>query len=105
MIYDYFRKDNIVFALCICITITGSLVIIIKKIISRQSIQRIPKSNILPQPTNDQEQSFQMATFQYTPRIIQVQPISEYNEINTGDLFLLRQNTDTSSFFSKREFF
>ena len=79
MIYDYFRKDNIIFALCICITITGSLVIIIKKIISRQSIQRIPKSNILPQPTNDQEQSFQMATLHSTPRIIQVQPVIEYD--------------------------
>ena len=79
VIYDFFRKDNIIFALCICITITGSLVIIIKKIISRQSIQRIPKSNILPQPTNDQEQSFQMATLHSTPRIIQVQPINEYD--------------------------
>ena len=90
-IYNHFRKDNIVFALCMSVTITGSLVIFIKKSISRQIIQRIPKSNILPQPTNDQEQSFQMAIFHNTPRIIQVQPISEYNEINTGDLFLLRQ--------------
>ena len=77
--------------MCMYITLIGSLVILIKKHISRQTIQRIPKSNILPQPTNDQEQSFQMATFHNTPRIIQVQPISEYNEINTGDLFLLRQ--------------
>ena len=79
MIYDYFRKDNIVFALCICITITGSLVIIIKKNISRQIIQRIPKSNILPQPTNDQEQSFQMATLHSTPTIIQVEHLKEYD--------------------------
>ena len=78
-IYNYFRKDNIVFALCTTITITGSLVIFIKKIISRQIIQRIPKSNILPQPANDQEQSFQMATFHNTPRIIQVQPINKYD--------------------------
>ena len=97
--------------MCMYITLIGSLVILIKKRISRQIIQRIPKSNILPQPTNDQEQSFQMATFHNTPRIIQVQPINEYNsgdgwkeanatttnqvrpnnEINTGDLFLLRQ--------------
>ena len=77
--------------MCMYITLIGSLVILIKKHISRQIIQRIPKSNILPQPTNDQEQSFQMAIFHNTPRIIQVQPISEYNEINTGDLFLLRQ--------------
>jgi hypothetical protein len=60
----------------------GWLVIIIKKIISRQIIRRIPKSNILPQPTNDQEQSFQMATLHSTPRIIQVEPINEYD---TGD--------------------
>ena len=78
-IYNHFRKDNIVFALCMSITITGSLVIFIKKSISRQIIQRIPKSNILPQPTNDQEQSFEMATFHNTPRIIQVQPINEYD--------------------------
>ena len=76
-IYNYFRKDNIVFALCLSITTTGSLVIFVKKIISRQIIQRIPKSNILPQPTNDQEQSFQIETFHTTPRTIQVQPIDE----------------------------
>ena len=35
------------------ITLIGSLVILIKKRISRQIIQRIPKSNILPQPTNN----------------------------------------------------
>ena len=61
------------------ITITGSLVIFIKKIISRQIIQRIPKSNILPQPTNDQEQSFQMETLHSTPTIIQVEQINEYD--------------------------
>ena len=45
-----------------CITFIGSLVIIIKKVASRQIIQRIPKSNILPQLTNYQQQSFQTAT-------------------------------------------
>ena len=76
---DYFRKDNILFDICTYITLIGSLVILIKKRISRQIIQRIPKSNILPQPTNDQEQSFQMATLHSTPRIIQVRPINEYD--------------------------
>ena len=79
LIYNYFRKDNIIFVSCICITITGSLLIFIKKYISRQIIQRIPKSNILPQPTNDQEQSSQMATLHSTPRIIQVEHINEYD--------------------------
>ena len=78
-IYNHFRKDNIVLTLCMSITTTGSLVIFIKKIISRQIIQRIPKSNILPKPTNDQEQSFEMETFHTTPRIIQVQPINKYD--------------------------
>ena len=55
----------------------------ITKIISRKIIQRIPKSNILPQPTNDQEQSFQMVTLHSTPRIIQIKPINEY-EYYTG---------------------
>ena len=58
----------------------------IKKHISRQIIQRIPKPNILPRPTNDQEQSFEMASFHRTPRIIQVRPSDENY---TGDLFLL----------------
>jgi hypothetical protein len=79
VIYNYFRKDNIIFVSCICITITGSLLIIIKKYISRQIIQRIPKSNILPQPSNDTEQSFQMATLHSTSRIIQVEHINEYD--------------------------
>ena len=57
----------------------------IKKHISRQIIQRIPKPNILPRP-NDQEQSFQMVSFHNTPRIIQVRPIRKYY---IGDLFLL----------------
>ena len=52
------------------ITLIGSLVIIIKKLISRQIIQRIPKSNILPQSNNNQEQSIEMATLHSTPRII-----------------------------------
>ena len=63
----------------------GSLLIIIKKVISRQIIQRIPRSNILPKPTNNHEQSFQMATFHSTPRIIQI------NKNATSDLFLLFQ--------------
>ena len=67
------------------ITLIGSVVIIIKKLISRRIIQRIPKSNILPQRTNDREQSFQLETFHSTPRIIQVQPT---NKNGTGDLFL-----------------
>ena len=79
VIYNYFRKDNIIFVSCICITIIGSLLIIIKKYISRQIIQRIPKSNILPQPTNDQEQFFQMETLHSTPTIIQVEQINEYD--------------------------
>ena len=52
------------------ITLIGSLVIIIKKLISRQIIQRIPKSNILPQPRNNQEQCIEMETLHNTPRII-----------------------------------
>ena len=77
---DYFRKDNILFDICTYITLIGSLVILIKKRISRQIIRRIPKSNILPQPINNQ-----------------VRPI---NEINTGDLFLpLQKYTDISFFF------
>ena len=79
LVCNSFRKDNILAAICIYITLIGSLVIIIKKIISRRIVQRIPKSNILPQSTNDQEQSFEMATFHNTPRIIQVQPINEYD--------------------------
>ena len=66
----------------------GSLLIFIKKLISRRIIQRIPKSNIVPQPTNDREQLFQMETFLSTPRIIQVQP---RNKNDTGDIFLLGQ--------------
>ena len=89
-IYNHFRKDNIVFALCMSITTTGSLVIFIKKIISRQIIQRIPKSNILPQPTNDQDKSLQMATLHSTPKIIQVGLI---NENGAGDLSLLGQSS------------
>ena len=59
---------------------------------SKQIIQRIPKSNILPQPSNDQEQSFQMATLHRTPRIIQVRPI---NENYTGDLSLPCQSSSS----------
>ena len=56
-----------------------------KKLISRQIVQRIPKSNILPQPTNDQEQSFEMATLHSIQRIIQVGHI---NRNDIGDLLL-----------------
>ena len=70
-----------------CITFIGSLVIIIKKVASRQIIQRIPKSNILPQPTNYQQQSFQMATLHSTPGVKTI------NENNTGDLSLLCQSS------------
>jgi hypothetical protein len=51
---------------------------------SRQIIQRIPKSNILPQPTNYQQQSFQMATLHSTHGVTQN---------NTGDLSLLCQSS------------
>ena len=68
---DYFRKDNILFDICVYITLIGSLIIFMKKRISRKIVQRIPKSNILPRPTNNQ--------------------VRPYNEINRGDLFLLRQ--------------
>ena len=82
----YFRKDNILFAICVYVTLIGSLIIIIKKLISRQIIQRIPKSNIQPQPEVD---SFEMATLHANPRIIKVRPI---NTNSAGDLFLLHQN-------------
>ena len=81
----FFRKDNISAAICICITLVGLLVIIIKKLVSRRIVQRIPISNILPQPTNDQEQSFEMATLHSTPRIIRV---GHNNRNDTGDLLL-----------------
>ena len=42
-------------------------------------IQRIPKSNILPQPTKYLEESFQMETMHSTPKIIQVRPIIQNN--------------------------
>ena len=66
----------------------GSLVIIIKKFISRQIVKRIPKSNILPQHKNDLEpssESFQMVTLHNTPRIIE---IGHINETDTGILEL-----------------
>ena len=86
VIYNYFRKDNIVFAICIFITLIGSLVIIIKKQISRQIIRRIPKSNIVSQSTDNQEHSIEMATLHSAPRIIQVGLI---NKNNIRDLLLL----------------
>ena len=66
----------------------GSLVIIIKRLISRQIVSRIPKSNILPQHRIDEgphSESIQMVTLHSTPRIIQVRPI---NEPDTGILQL-----------------
>ena len=51
----------------------GSLVTIIKKLVSRQIIQRIPRSNILLQSKNNQEQSIEMVTLHSTPRIIKVE--------------------------------
>ena len=77
----------------------GSIVIIIKKLISGQIVKKIPKSNILPQPKNDQVESIQMSTFHSTPRIIQVGLI---NKNNTGDLLLLCQY---STFEQKRALF
>ena len=84
--YNHFRKDNIVLAICISISLIGSLLLIITKSISRKIIQRIPQSNILPQLTINQVESFQMTTFHSTARIIQVKPISKND---TGDLFWL----------------
>ena len=87
--YNYFRKDVIALGVCLYISLIGSLVLIISKYISRRIIQRIPQSNISPQPSINQEEStesFQMTTFHSTARIIQVQPI---NKNDTGDLFLL----------------
>ena len=57
--------------MCIYITLIGSLVILIKQRISRKIIRRIPKSNILSRPANNQ--------------------VRPNNEINAGDLFLLHQ--------------
>ena len=70
------------------IILVGSLVIIIKKLISRQIVKRIPKSNILPQQRIDLEphsEALQMVTLHSTPRIIHVRPI---NETDTGILQL-----------------
>ena len=75
--YNHFRKDNIVLAICISISLIGSLLLIITKSISRKIIQRIPQSNILPQLAINQVESFQMTTFHSTTRIIQVKPISK----------------------------
>ena len=64
------------------ITLIGSVVIIIKKLISRRIIQRIPKSNILGKPKNNQEQSIEMATLHSTPRIIKVGLTDKETNIN-----------------------
>ena len=85
--YNYFRKDVIVLGICLYIALIGSLVLIISKYISRKIIHRIPQSNILPQPSINQEESFQFTTFHSTARIIQVQPINKSD--TGGDLFLL----------------
>ena len=67
--------------ICIYITLIGSLVIIIKKHVSKRIIRRIPKSNILPQPKIDREQSTQISTVHLsTPQIIPIKPK------DTGDL-------------------
>ena len=73
--------------MCMLITLIGSLVIFIKKRISRQIIQRTPKSksniNTLPQHLEIPSQSFQMFTLHSTPRMIEVVHI---NETDTGIL-------------------
>ena len=54
-------------------TVMGSLVIIIKKLISRQIVKKIPKSNILPQHQIDLQpsaESIQMATLHSTPQVV-----------------------------------
>ena len=66
----------------------GSLVIITQKLISRQIVKRIPKSNILPQHRIDlkpHSESIQMVTLHSTPRIID---IGHVNETDTGILQL-----------------
>ena len=87
-IYNYLRSDNILYMICIYITLIGSLVIIIKKYVSKRIVLRIPKSNILPQPNNDKEETIQLSTLHSTPRIIQVGLITKNN---TGDLLSLCQ--------------
>ena len=56
--------------------------IIIKKHVSKRIILRIPKSNILPQPKNDQDESTQISTLHSIPQIIPFEPK------DTGDLSL-----------------
>ena len=67
----------------------GSLVIIIKKLISGQIVKKIPKSNILPPhrigPSSESSESFQMATLHSTPRVIAVGCNAE---TDTGNLSL-----------------
>ena len=74
--------------ICIYITLIGSLVIIIKKHVSKRIVLRIPKSNISPQPRNDNEETIEMSTLHSTPKIIQV---GHTPENNTGNLLLLCQ--------------
>ena len=74
--------------ICIYITLIGSLVILIKKHVSKRIVLRIPKSNISPQPRNDNEETIEMSTLHSTPKIIQVGLTPENN---TGDLLLLCQ--------------
>ena len=68
--------------------LVGSLIIIVKKIISRRIVKRIPKSNILPQHKIDiklSSECFQMVTLHNTPRMIE---IGHINETDTGFLEL-----------------
>ena len=71
--------------ICIYITLIGSLVILIKKHVSKRIVLRIPKSNILPQPRNDNEETIEMSTLHSTPRIIEV---GHNAETDTGNLSL-----------------
>ena len=71
--------------MCMYITFIGSLVIFIKKRVSRQITERIPKSNILPRHTSNQ--------------------VRPSNEISTGDLFLPHQKYLDSPFLSSNNVF
>ena len=71
--------------MCMYITFIGSLVIFIKKRVSRQITERIPKSNILPRHTSNQ--------------------VRPNNEISTGDLFLLHPKYFDFPFLSSNKWF
>ena len=75
------------------VTVFGSIVIIIKKLISRQIVKKIPKSNILPEHRINLEpssESFQLNTLHSSPRIIEVGHIAESD---TGNLSLPCQSS------------